>query len=268
MDMSHLERFVTSSSALRHVPLHVHSEDKVVLDGIRYSLEIADRAYRRLRETLWRVSSDKKSDHVEHYVDLVSDAWIVVDSLNRLHVLCGLNCTYLDHNYCREYATALKSVVKLRNSNQHIGGRLEKIVADKESAWGAISWTVCTTNPPTHGESHCFIAGAMRTTDLLLPEPPTRSFCMPVDGITMRADKTEVNISDFMRLTMDFAGQFDLDLSKIFPRDTPHVRDAHVTGNFSFNETGIRAPRLTVALIHENTTSLNRATRRQARKQK
>lgn len=268
MNMNHLPRLVTSPSALRHIPLHVASEDKVALDGIRYSLEIADRAYRRLRETLWKVSSDKKSDHVERYVDLVSDAWTVVDSLNRLHVLCGSNCPYLDHDYCRSYAEALRPIINLRNSNQHMNGRLEKIVADKESAWGAISWTICTTNPPTRGESHCFVAGAIRTADLLLPEPPTRLFYMPVDGITMRAGKKDVFISDLMLMTVQFIAQFDFDLSKLFPGDTPHIRDAHAVGKFSFNDSGIKAPRLTLALIHENETPMNRAARRRAQKQK
>ena len=244
MNMNHLPRLVTSPSALRHIPHHVASEDKVVLDGIRYSLEIADRAYRRLRETLWKVSSDEKSDHVESYVDLVSDSWTVVDSLHRLHVLCGSNCQYLDHDYCRNYAEALRPIINLRNTNQHMNGRLEKIVADKESAWGAISWTICSTNPPTRGESHCFVAGAMRTSDLLLPEPPTRLFYMPVDGITMRAGKKDVFISDLMLLTVQFVAQFDLDLSNLFPGGTPHIRDAHAVGKFSFNDSGIKAPRL------------------------
>jgi hypothetical protein len=268
MEMNHLPRLVSSQSALRRIPLHVHSEDKVVLDGIRYALEIADRAYCRLRETLWQISSDKKSDHVENYVDLVADTWTVVDSFNRLYVLCLTGCSYLDHDYVREHAEALRPIVKLRNANQHINGRLEKIVADKESAWGAISWTVCNKNTATHGESHCFVAGALRTVDLLLPEPPTRSFHMPVDGITARADNTEVSISDLMLLSAQFAGQLDADLSKRFPLDAPHVRDAHVVGEFRFNDTGVRSPRFTLAVIHENATPLNRAARRRIDKQK
>lgn len=268
MEMSHLPRLITSPSALRRIPLHLHSEDKVVLDGIRYALEIADRAYRRLRETLWKVSSDKKSDHVDRYVDLVSDAWTIVDSLNRLQALCRSHCIYLDHDYCRDYVQALKPIVKLRNTNQHIDGRLQKIVADKESAWGAISWCICTGNPPTRGEFHCFVAGSMRTTDLLLPELPERPFYMPVDGITVRADKTEVSISDLMLLTVEFVGKFDLDLSNQFPGDTPHMRDAHATAEFSFNGSDTKAPRLTVGLINENATPLNRAERRRTKKQK
>jgi hypothetical protein len=84
----------------------------------------------------------------------------------------------------------------------------------------------------------------------------------------MRADKTEFFISDLMLLTVQFVGQIDLDLSNQFPGDTPHIRDAHLTGESSFNDTGIRAPRLTLALIHENATPLNRAARRRAQKQK
>lgn len=266
MNMNHLPRLVTGSSALRHIPLHVTSEDKVVLDGIRYSLEIADRAYRRLRETLWKVSSDKTSDHVDRYVDLVSDAWTVVDSLNKLHTLCGSECSYLDHEYCRNYAAALRPIVKLRNSSQHMKGRLEKIVADKESAWGAISWTICATNPPKRGEVHCFVAGTMRNAELSLPELPERPFYMPVDGITMTADKTDVFISDLMLLTLKFVEQFDIDLSKIFPGNTPHLRDAHAVGEFSFNGSGIKAPRVTVALIHKDETPMNRAARRKRQK--
>ena len=266
MKINHLPRLITGPSILRHIPLHICSEDKVVLDGLRYSLEIADRAYRRLRETLWKVSSTRNSDHAERYVDMVSDGWTVIDSFNRLHTLCNSGCRYIDHDYCRDYAEALRPAVILRNANQHMRGCLEKIVADKESAWGAIAWTTCITNPPTRAETHCFVAGTVRTTNLLLPEPPERPFYMPVDGIIMRADKTEAFISDLMLLTVQFVAQFDLELSNIFPGDAPHIRDAHVTGELSFNDSGLRSPRLTVALIQEDSTPLNRAARRRAEK--
>ena len=266
MKVNQQPRLISEPSALRHIPLHVSSEDKVVLDGIRYSLEIADRAYRRLRETLWKVSSDKKSDHTDRYVDMVSDAWTVIDSLNKLHVLCDSGSEFLDHDYCREYSEALKPAVFLRNANQHMKGRLQKIIADRESAWGAIAWTTCVTNPPTRAEVHCFVAGAVRSTDHLLPEPPERNFYMPVDGIIVRANKTEGFISDLMLLTTEFTARLDEQLSKVFPSNAPNIRDAHLCGELGFNDSGLKPPRLTVAIIHKDTPPLNRSDRRKAEK--
>lgn len=268
MDMAQMPKLVTSTSALRRIPMYVEDDDKVVLDGIRYSLEIADRVYRRLRQTLWDVSSDPEADHVEHYVDLVSDAWTVVDSFNRLHVLCKSNCTYLDHNYCRDYADALQPVVKVRNAHQHMKGRLEKIVADKESAWGAISWISCATNPPTHADAHCFVAGSVRLLEATIPELPQRQFYMPIDGITVRADKTEVFVSDLMLSTVRFAEQLDADLSNQFPIHTTHSRDAYAMATYSFNNSNVRAPRITIALKQANVPLMNRAARRQAQRKR
>lgn len=139
MEIVQWPKLNTSTSALRRVPIAVADDDKVVLDGIRYSLEIANRAYKRLRHTLSEISQDPDGEYAELYVDVVSDAWTVLDSLNRLREMCESGCAFLEHDFYRSYAQTLKQVVLLRNSHQHMNGRLEKIVADKESAWEAIS---------------------------------------------------------------------------------------------------------------------------------
>lgn len=261
-------KLVTSTSALRRVPIAVADDDKVVLDGIRYSLEVADRAYKRLRETLWEISRNPEAEHVELYADVVSDAWTVVDSLNRLREMCEAGCSFLEHDFYRSYAETLKQVILLRNSHQHMKGRLEKIIADKESAWGVISWFSLAENPPTHIDGHSLIAGTLRSLENLTPEVPQHKFHMPVDAITMRSQRTEVPISQLMRATEEFAHQLDRDLTNLFPTDALHGRDAYTRVTYKFTESNVRAPRLTLAIKHVDAPPMNRAARRKASQKK
>ena len=268
MEIVQWPKLITSSSALRRVPIAVADDDKVVLDGIRYSLEIADRAYKRLRNTLWEISQDPEAEHVELYVDVVSDAWTVVDSLNRLREMCESGSSFLEHDFYRSYAQTLKQVVLLRNSHQHMKGRLEKIVAEKESAWGAISWFSLSENPPTHIDGHSLIAGTLRSLENLTPEVPQHMFHMPVDAISVRANRTEVFISQLMRVTGEFAERLELDLSNLFPNDAPHGRDAHTRVTYKFTDSDVKATRLTLAIKHADAPPMNRAARRKASKNK
>lgn len=266
MEMAQLPRLVTSASVLRRVPMNVTDEDKVVLDGIRYSLEIADRAYRRLRQTLWDISREPEAEHVELYVDVVSDAWTVVDSLNRLREMCNAGCSYLEQNHYKNYAETLQPVVMLRNANQHMRTRQQKIIADKESAWGVISWFSVADTPPTHIDGHSLVAGSLRSLDIPMPDVPQHQFRMPVDFISMRAQKTEASISQLMLATMEFAEHLERDLSNVFPANAPHSRDAYARVTYKFTETEDRAPRVTVAIKHAAPHPINRAARRKAQK--
>lgn len=266
MDMNQGTKLITADSALRHVPIDVPSKDKVMLDGVRYSIEIADRAHRRLRETLWIVSSKSEEDQVDRYVDMVSDAWTIVDSIHRLRVLCEANSRLFNSGYCREYAEVTKDVVLLRNSVQHMHSKLEKLVADKESAWGVLSWIVCTENPPSKAEKHSFSAGTMRANDVLLPEFPERPFYPPVDGISLRAAKTTISLSDLMLVTGQLAAAFDEDLKKAFPRDAPHIRDAHAVAHISFNGCGVPAGNIRIVFKQVEASRMNREQRRAMRK--
>lgn len=268
MEVVQWPKLVTSASALRRVPMIVADDDKVVLDGIRYSLEIADRAYKRLRHTLWEISQDPEAEHVELYVDVVSDSWTVVDSLHRLREMCEAGCSFLEHDFYRSYAHKLGPVVLLRNSHQHMKGRLEKIVADRESAWGAISWFSLAENPPTHIDGHSLIAGTLRSLENPTPDVPQHVFHMPVDAISVRAQMTEVSISQLMRLTGEFAEQLERDLSSAFPADALHGRDAYTRVTYKFTDTNVRAPRLTLAIKNADAPQMNRATRRKAKQKK
>lgn len=258
--INHPTPLITASSALRRIPPHVDPADKVVFDGIRFSLEILDRAHRGLRESLWALSQQERNDPVDVYVDVLANAWQMIDCLNRLASLFEGSSGYLDHDFCREYADLLAHVALPRNAIQHVKGRQEKIIADKEPVWGILGWASCVGSlPDLKAHIYCFAPGAIRTSELPVMELPERPFYPPIDGIVLRAAKTDVHLSELMLSTAGFAHLLDAELSKSFPEGVDHGRDAFMSIPLSFNDTGIRTPKLTVAFTVPHA---NRAARR------
>lgn len=268
--MNHPPRMLDTQSCLRHIPPHVEARDKVILDGLRYSLEIADAAHRRLRETLWQISSGKDDDPVDEYVGAVADAWSIVDSLNRLQTLCKSRSPYLGGDFCTKYAESVSPVVKLRNAVQHLHARFDKLVADKEPVWGVLSWMICVGNPPSRFSLCAFAPGALRTGDVQMTDIPKRQFRQPVDAITLTADKTPISLSDLMLQTAEFAGTLDGELRSTFPVNGPSARDLYARVDGSFTGKDEPAPTVVFSIKHDVPTSpqerkLNRAERRKRR---
>ena len=47
---------VQANSPFRHLPVNLDSRQTLFLDGIRYSIEMIDIAYTRIRQTLYQLS--------------------------------------------------------------------------------------------------------------------------------------------------------------------------------------------------------------------
>lgn len=246
---NHLPCILQESSPLRRVPQTLSHKEQVFLDGILYSIEIADLAYRRLRETLWDLSN-RTGPHpsTSEYAVAVSDAWVIVDSLSRLQALCKSAPKISKANYCMRLLESLSNVKLLRNSVQHLDGRADAIVSRKEPVWGALSWAVVDENPPIRGQLHTFVAGSFRPGEHEFVETGGREFVMPIDAIQIRAANVSVNLSDLMLATAHFAAQLEMDLTAQFPADAPTGRDLHMVATITFSEWLGPASKLTIAL--------------------
>lgn len=240
---------IQTHSPLRRIPQSFSARERAFFDGIVYSIEIADMAYRRLRETLWRISANSNDDEdVGEYVHAVADAWLVIDSLNRLRALCRTAPLLAEKPYCRSLVQKMQKVKALRNNVQHLDGRIDTIVSKKQPVWGALSWAVTCENPPKGAQLHTLVAGSFRPGEHELLDIGGRNFAMPIDVITLNADGESLDLSDLMLATAEFAALTESDLGLIIPPDVPYGRDLHIMAEISFNDSLLPPQKLSIAI--------------------
>lgn len=240
---------IDERSPLRNLPLSADLRTKVFFDGIRFSIEIADLAYLRLRETLQNVSDvADQASRANEYVKVVADAWLLVDSLNRLRALCVKAPRISATAYCKKLIQDLAGMKMARNSVQHLDTRIEKIIGRKQPVWGVIGWVVVDQNPPKGGQVHSFVPGSFRPAEHHLGEIDGTEFEMPIDSITLFDGESTHKLSSLMKATRKFTREVEADLSNQFNFAEPSGRDLQITGEFSFNDSGHPGPRVSVVI--------------------
>lgn len=245
--INHRPAIVQPNSPLRRIPTSFNVRQRAYFDGIVYSIEIADMAYRRLRETLWSISKRvDEDDDIHEYVHAVADAWLVIDSLNRLRALCISAPLISEKEYCRGFVQNLHLVKGMRNNVQHLDSRIDKMVRMKQPVWGTLSWAVVTDNPPTKARLHTLVAGSFRPGEHEMLEIGGRSFLMPVDAITLTAGGETLELSDLMAATASFSALAESDLNQLIPPGEQYNRDLHLMAEVTFNDSQISSGKLKI----------------------
>lgn len=112
----------------------------MILDGIRYSVEIAQVAYKRLFETVMplnRIAPDVPSTV---FASAIADAWTVVDSTHRFSDLVENLHGLPNAPWRRLFAAKVADALELRNCVQHQLGELDGLVENGGQLWGYLSW--------------------------------------------------------------------------------------------------------------------------------
>ena len=243
----HRPAIVQPNSPLRRIPASFNVRQRAYFDGIVYSIEIADMAYRRLRETLWSISKRvDEDDDIHEYVHAVADAWLAIDSLNRLRALCMSAPLIAEAEYCRGFVQNLHPVKGMRNNVQHLDGRIDIMVRKKQPVWGSLSWAVVTDNPPTKARLHTLVAGSFRPGEHEMVDIGGRSFLMPVDAITLTAGGESLELSELMVATADFTALAEADLSQLIQPGEPYTRDLHLMTEVTFNDSQVPSGKLKI----------------------
>jgi hypothetical protein len=115
----------------------------LVLDGIRYSVEMGAIAYGRLLQQLDRIAAMPPGVLVvEDIAAAMMDAWTIIDSAHRLDDLLtelpGFNIK--KHGWSRTMQANLAQACTLRDPWQHQRGEIRKTLATNGQIWGYLSW--------------------------------------------------------------------------------------------------------------------------------
>ena len=196
---------IGKDSALRRLPDKSDPRRAMFLDGIRYSVEMADLAYGRLQSGLQALSTENDTDgsqeHASLFVEPFLDAWSIVDSIHRLREL-------LEHmpgskkakspSY-QLFARKTLPVRQFRNAIQHLRKELRQVSSPTWPVWGVLDWV--TVIDAKKGLLRCCVmtAGRNITGEYPVCNPLGKKIRGLVDHITLQYKEDRLPISDTVR---------------------------------------------------------------------
>jgi|CZKS01.1.fsa_nt_gi hypothetical protein len=240
---------IGQDSPLRKIPSALHRRQVLFLEGIRFTVEMAELAYRRLQGTLLlQTNQPALNDDNPPLVSAMLDAWAIVDSLHRLRDLVAGAPGFKGKNKSPKFRLFMESTINvpaLRNTVQHLGSEIHGVIADQNwTVFGTLSWgvvhpernevTACTFMPgaPQPGSSHPIINPLNRTL-----------WHLRVDSITIERSGVSVCLSDAMRRLAALTVSMEENLSKAYLEQIPaqyqgqtHAADVVVCVVISVNQ--------------------------------
>lgn len=228
---------IDDNSPFRRIPAQTNRKHLLFYDGIRYSVEMADLAHSRLRETLYEIAqSPHAPDPASHdFASAVLDAWSIVDLMHRLRGLIEQAPGIKQKSPSLvSFMKKTADVERLRNSVQHLNQQIHKIADLNIPVWGALSW-VTLLDPELRSVWTCtLVAGTFFERSEPLINPLGKQFSPPVDLITLEASNCSVSLSDAMRSVEQVVRSLEDHLREQF-KDLPNMgRDMLLCGQIVF----------------------------------
>jgi hypothetical protein len=212
-------------SVLRSIPTALSRRQALFVEGIRFSIEMADLAYYRLRETLIRLAKFAPDDpQSPGTVSAMLDAWSIVDALHRLRGLVRHMPGIEKRDRIppiRAFFDSTKSVPALRNTVQHLDTDIAEAVDDRNWAvLGSLSWGVI--DPEQHEVTACVFMPGMPLGSRPIVNPLNRQvWHLPVDSITIERGGVLMPLSDAMRRVAALAAGLERMLAEAYAKQIP-----------------------------------------------
>jgi hypothetical protein len=240
-----MSELIPDSSPLYRHPEDLNRRDRLILDGIRYSVEITELAFRRLEETLKTISQFSGGTlSPGAFASTLADSWTIIDSVNRLRDLVRLlvRLRANEPDYVKEFISQTEVAWKMRDGVQHMGKKLDKLLSLKRPPWGTVSWVTLEEGYPTRGLIHLLIPGSFQRGRYPVPNPAGESFRAFQGLITLKAYGFSVRIVDLVQAVAVFITRFQTMLSKQF-QDFPHAAaEVYIRMEFEFGPDSTQEP--------------------------
>lgn len=181
---------VQLDSPITRIPKEFPPRDILILEGLRYSANMAFLSYERLYQNLIEVST--KDVPIDILYASLNDAWAVIDSANRLYNLIK----ELKINGEPPIKKEWENFKKIRNTFQHIGERIdEKYVDDHYPLFGLLKWVYYDPdNDPTRAKGFIFFPGIQQgEKNYQGPNPFGKKLQIPIDMISITAHQRAKN---------------------------------------------------------------------------
>lgn len=211
---------IESNSPLLRIPPQLNRRQTLFLDGIRFSIEMADLAHSRLRETLYylAVNCPNAADHLK-FISALQDAWSIVDSVHRLRGLLnhapGFKQKAPGQNlFMRKTA----EIEDLRNVVQHLNEKIDRTVIPQQvPLMGVLSWLAVVDPEQRVSKSCALVAGTMYDKqNHAFVNPAGKKVSLPVDLITLTASGHSACLSKVMEYVAALAAELEEQLESQF----------------------------------------------------
>jgi hypothetical protein len=233
---------IAQDSTLRKIPSVLGHRQRLFLEGVRLTVEMADLAHRRLTSILPQLSFMQHLDPEEtNTVSAMLDAWAIIDSLHRLRGLIanmpGSKGKKKNPKF-RAFMDATANVAELRNTVQHLETEIHNVALQANwTVFGTLSWGFVepAKNQVT---ASLFMPGAAREgASFPLINPMNRQrWHAPVDSITLERNGISVCLSDAMRTVASWVQGLEESLQIAFAEQIPtQQRHRHAGSDLVLN---------------------------------
>lgn len=150
---------ISPDSPLKLLPEELSERQIIILDGIRYSANMAGIALDRLWAVLQKIDQDFDHADWSDTSEAAMFAWSIVDSAHRIRQLIAGLPGLRQRGWPTDFWTETKDVEDLRHAWQHQISEAPSAVARRDQAFGALAWAQHTDRKPT-GSWFCVVAGS------------------------------------------------------------------------------------------------------------
>ncbi|PJB56699.1 MAG: hypothetical protein CO098_13515 [Bacteroidetes bacterium CG_4_9_14_3_um_filter_41_19] len=133
---------IEKNSILYNLPKELGIKDLLILDSIRFTIELIDLNYSLLLKELENVSqnfSTSDNKYEKNLIPIFNSCWSIIDNTQRLQKQYRLLPSNDNHNLVHD----LSIITPLRNTFQHMDERIEECLIEGEMPfYGVISWEI------------------------------------------------------------------------------------------------------------------------------
>lgn len=128
---------LSENSQIRKPPKKLFPGQVVVFDAIRYSLDICDISFKRLKTNLYEMGL-QEGEIGSSFPDVFGDVWTIIQHLTIFQKLIK---THFKIPLSDPLYNCLRDVIHLRNTHQHIDERITEVFTKKDlPIYGTLSW--------------------------------------------------------------------------------------------------------------------------------
>lgn len=133
---------IEKNSILYNLPKELAIKDLLILDSIRFTIELIDLNYSLLLSELENVSHNfpnSNNNYEKNLIPIFNSCWSIIDNTQRLKQQYKLLPSSDNHNLVKD----LSDITSLRNTFQHMDERIEECLLEGEMPfYGVISWEI------------------------------------------------------------------------------------------------------------------------------
>lgn len=185
------------NSILRLLPITLEKRQLLILDSIRFTLEMIDYSYKMLKEKL--LITSKRKNRQYDLPELFTYAWNIVDNSKRFYSLYKKLPSTNNHRNVEK----LDFLLTFRNTYQHLDQRIdESILTNEKPIYGSLKWQF--TDAETNKTVYCLAISGINL--------GTKGHSIyPEDN-----SKSKNEIDNIIIETVDPKGMKEIDLSELY----------------------------------------------------